>query len=144
MNCPPSRISRKRASSSGISGANCALTSTSGICTATPSSGPRPPIEKIRRDQQNACNDPVLGVLEAVVEALVAPAQPVAGSCDRERPDRRPDDREQAVGRERQPEDACRDRDEGADDRRDAADENTEVAPFGEPALGAVEPLGRD
>src|SRR5437660_176651 len=110
MNCPLPSTSRKRASSSGIRGANCPLTSTSGICMATHSSGLDPPVEEIRREEQNACNDDVLGVLEAVVEALVAPAEPVPGAGDAEGPDRRAHDREEAVRRERHLEDAGGDR----------------------------------
>src|SRR2546423_10235019 len=144
MNCPLPSTSRKRASSSGVRGANCPLASTSGICMATHSSGLDPPVEEIRREEQNACNDGVLRVLEAVVEALVAPAEAVARAGDPEGPHRRTDEREQAVGGERHLEDAGRDRDERAYDRRDAADEHAEVAPLREPALGAVEPLGRE
>src|SRR5579872_1288106 len=144
MNCPVPSTSRKRASSSGISGANCALTSTSGICMATHSSGLDPPVEEIRREQQNACNDRVLGVLEAMVEALVAPAEAVARAGDAEGPHRGADNREEAVGRERHLEDAGRDRHERAYDRRHAADEDAEVAPLAEPALRSVEPLRRE
>src|SRR5260370_18815539 len=121
MSCPPPSTSRKRASSSGISGAYCALTSTSGICTATHFSGLRPPVDKIRREEQNACNDCVFGVLEVVVEALVAPPEAEAGAGDPEGPDRGADDRVQAVGRERHLEDPGGNRDEGAYDRRHAA-----------------------
>src|SRR5258708_13849680 len=101
MNCPLPSTSRNRASSSGISGANCALTSTSGICTATHSSGLDPPVEEIRREQENACNDGVFGVLEIVIEALVAPAEPVARAGDSEGPHGGADHHQQADRRER-------------------------------------------
>src|SRR5438094_4494874 len=144
MNCPPSRISRKRASSSGISGAYCALTSMSGIvCTATHCSGLAPPIQEIRREQQKACHHRVLRVTEVVVELLVARAEPVAGARDPERPDGGPDQSEHGVRAERKSEDARRNRDERADNRRDAADEHADVAPVVEPALRPVEALGR-
>ena len=87
-----SRTSRKRASSSGISGAYCALTSMSGIVgTAIHFSGPQPPPSQVRRQQENACNDDVFGVFERVVEVLVAGAERVARPGDREGPDRRAD-----------------------------------------------------
>src|SRR5437899_11148979 len=99
MNWPPSRISRKRASSSGISGAYCALTSMSGIvCTATHCSDLAPPIQEIRREDQNAYHDGVLGVPEVVVELLVARAEPVAGPGDTEGPDGGADQGQHGVG----------------------------------------------
>src|SRR3954471_1830937 len=101
MNWPLPRISLNTASSSAWSGAYCALTSTSGICTAPHFSGVEPPVDEIRRQDQNACNHRVLDVGEIVVEALVARAQAVAGPGDRERPDRRADERVEAVGAER-------------------------------------------
>src|SRR5579862_345174 len=112
MNCPPSRTSRKRASSSGISGSYWEWTSTSGIVTASHFSGAEPPVDQIRRENENACHDGVLGVLEAVVEALEARTQAVTDTGDGERPDRGPDRRVDRVRRQRHLEDAGRDRDE--------------------------------
>src|ERR1700730_1335281 len=99
MNSPESAISRKRASSSGISGSYWEWTSTSGIVTAPHCSGLPQPIDEIRREHENACNDRVLHVLEAVVKALVARAEPIAHAGDRERPDCRADDRVEGIGR---------------------------------------------
>src|SRR3954447_9562950 len=101
MNCPPSRTSRKRASSSAFSGAYWEWTSTSGIVTAIHCSGLAYAEDEIRRDEQNACNDRVFGVAEVVMEALVARAETVAGAGDREGPDRRAHERQEGVRRER-------------------------------------------
>src|SRR5438874_4972649 len=139
MNSPLSRTSRKRASSCGFSGAYWEWTSTSGIVTASHFSGVRQPIDEIRRQHENACHDDVFRVAEVVVETFVARAKPVAGARDRERPDRRADERQQDVRREGHPEDAGRDRDERAHERRQPADEHADVPPAVEPALGAVE-----
>src|SRR5581483_6562300 len=84
---PPPRTSRNRASSSETSGAYCDWTSTSGIVTATHSSGGCPSIHEIRRRQENACHDRVLGVVKAVVEALEARSERVADASEHERPD---------------------------------------------------------
>src|SRR5579859_595539 len=146
MNSAEAMTSLKRASSSGIRGAYCALTSTSGIvCTASAHFSCLQPAEcQIRREEHDACNNGVLGVLEAVVEALVARAEAVADARDAEGPDRRADEGEQRVGSERHPEGARRNRDEGADDRSDPADEHADLPPPCEPALRACEALGGD
>src|SRR5882762_8439455 len=117
MNWPPSSTSRKRASSSGISGSYWEWTSTSGIVTAPHCSGLPQSIGEIRREHENACNDRVLRVLETVVEALVARAEPVACAGDRKGPDRRANQRVERVRSKRHLEDARGDRDERADDR---------------------------
>src|SRR6266581_1659890 len=143
MNWPPSSTSRKRASSSGISGSYWEWTSTSGIVTAPHCSGLPQPKDEIRRKRDNACNDRVLGVLEAVVEALIARAEPVARAGDREGPDGRAGHGVKRVGRKRHLEDARGNRDERSDDRRDAPDEHAEVPPTPKPPLGAIEALGR-
>src|SRR6476646_3261245 len=144
MNSPYSRTSRKRASSRGWSGAYCEWTSTSGIVTAGHFSGGRQSIDEIRRQDENACQDSVFDVVEAVVEALVARAEPVAGAGDRKRPDRRADEGEEAVRNEAHPEDAGRDRDERAHERRQPADEHPDVPEAVEPALGALQALGAE
>src|SRR4029077_4069459 len=100
MNWPPSSTSRKRDSSSGISGSYWEWTSTSGIVTAPHCSGPPQSIDEIRREHENACNDRVLCVLEAVVEALVARTEPIPHTGDRERPDRGADECVERIGRE--------------------------------------------
>src|SRR5258707_6047518 len=144
MNFPLSRISRNRASSRSWSGAYCALTSISGICTATHSSGLGPPVDEIRRAKQNACHDGVLGVFEAVIELLVAGSEPVAHAGDGEGPHGGSHQGEEGIRSEGHLEHPGRNRDERADDRRDPADEHADVTPAHEPALGAVEPLGRE
>src|SRR4030088_1257319 len=125
MNWPPSRTSRKRASSSGISGAYWEWTSTSGIVTAPHCSGP-PPVDEIRREQENACNDRVFDVLEAAIEALVARAEAVAHAGDREGPHRRAHERVERVRRQPHLEDARRNRDEGSHDRRHTPNKHAE------------------
>src|SRR5690348_15260964 len=97
MNCPPSSTSRKRASSSGISGSYWEWTSTSGIVTASHFSGAEQSIDEIRRQKENACHDRILRVLETVVEPLEARAEAVADARDRKRPDRRSDRRVEGV-----------------------------------------------
>src|SRR5690242_8415861 len=117
MNCPPSRTSRKRASSSGIRGSYWEWTSTSGIVTASHFSGAEPPVDEIRRENENACHDGVLHVLERVVEALEARAQRVADAAEGKGPDRRADGHRENEPRERELEDAGGDGDERADER---------------------------
>src|SRR3954469_22174939 len=115
MYWPPSRTSANAASTSARTEANWPLTSTRGIfCTASHSSD----LEKVRRQRENACNDRIFDVSEVVMEPLVARAQSVAGAGDRERPDGRAEEGQQRVRDERHAEDARRDRDERADDRR--------------------------
>src|SRR5262245_9158258 len=144
MNCPSSRTSRKRDSSSGISGAYCALTSTSGIgCTAFYCSGLPPSVYEIHREEQDTCKHNELHVPERVVEALVARAEGVAGARDPERPDGGADRGQHRVRPERDVEDARRNRDEGPHDRRHAAEQDAFVPPAAEPALGAVDLLRR-
>src|SRR5581483_9775568 len=128
MNWPPSRISRKRASSSGISGAYCALTSISGI-GGTASTNCSPAVDEIRRGSDDACNHEVFHVLEAVVEAVVARPECIADAGNGEGPDGGADGRQRGVRAERHLERARRDGDERTDDGRDAADEHADVAP---------------
>src|SRR5215471_17254864 len=117
MHAPDSTTSRNRASSSGSSGAYCAWTSTSGIvCTASQLTDLEAAINGIRRERDDACDRRVLEVLEVVVEALVARPEPVPRAGDCERPDRRADQRQHEVRRERDLEDAGRDRHERPDE----------------------------
>src|SRR5436853_1234503 len=139
MNWPVSSTSLKAASSLGMSGPYSALTSTSGIAMRSHFSLPYPPVDEIRRRQNDDRGDRVLDVAEVVIEAVVVRAEAVAGSGERERPDRGADEREERVRRERHLEDAGRDRDEGTDDRRDATERDAEIPPAVEPRLGFVE-----
>src|SRR5262245_6338579 len=138
-----SSTSRKAASSRGISGSYSALTSTRGIvCTRANSSGRYPPIDQIRQPGHDQHHDRVLDVVEAVVEAAVAPTEPVTRAGEGKGPHGGTGERQQRVRQERHLEDAGRDRDEGADDRHDPAEEDPEVPPALEPRLRAVEPRG--
>src|SRR6266404_616515 len=116
MNSADASTSLKRASSSGISGAYCALTSTRGmVCTASTHFSCLQPAEyQVRREEHDACKDGVLRVFEAMVEALVARAKAVADAGNRERPDRRADQRQERVRGERHPQRPGRDGDERA------------------------------
>ena len=80
--------------------------------------------------------DDVFDVAERVVEVL--PASPAAYPApgEREAPDRRAEERQDRVADERRLEDARRDRDERADDRRQPPEEDRPVLPALEPALG--------
>src|SRR5438874_9392965 len=128
MNVPDSRTSAKVRSSSGISGAYCALTSTSGIGgTASKSRGASSAQDQVDGEEQNSCNDRDLDVAEVVVELLVARAEPPADAGQRAAPDSRADEREHRVAPERDAKDPGGNRDERAHDRRDAAQEDRPV-----------------
>src|SRR5215218_8715489 len=144
MNVEDSRTAANRSRSSSISGAYCALTSTSGIFgTAAQSSGPPMTDYCGNDDQHDRRDDDVFCVAELVVEVLPLRAKSPADAGEREAPDRRAGDREQRVAPQRHPHYARRDRDERANDRRDTADRDREVAEAVEPALRAVEVLRR-
>src|SRR6478609_3362016 len=125
MNCPDSSTSEKARSSFGISGAYCALTSTSGISgTLGECRGASVTQDQVARENEDSCNHEVLDVAEAVMEALVARAERPPDGGEREAPQRRADQRQHRVPPERDPEDAGRDRHERAHDRRDPAQED--------------------
>src|SRR5436305_14249076 len=130
MKPPSSRTPRNAASSLGISGPYSALTSTSGIvCIRLNSSFRPPPIDQIRRRDEDPRHDGVLDVAEVVVGAVIRRAEPIAGSGEGERPDRRADERAEEGDPERHFEDARRDRDERAEDTRNTAEKNPEASP---------------
>src|SRR4051812_29213357 len=104
MNCPPASTSLNRASSSGISGAYCALTSISGICTAPHSSR-----HQIRREQKNACNDGVFDVSQVVMRMGVRGAERPTGGAEAEAEDGDPEQREHEEAAERDAHDPGRD-----------------------------------
>src|SRR5215831_7933727 len=140
----PSRTSWKAASSRGISGSYSARTSTRGIvCTRGNFSRSHPSIHQIRQRGDDACDDRVLDVAEAVVGAAIARAEAVAGAGEGEGPHGGAGKREQRVRQQPHLEDPCRDRDERADDRRDPAEKDGEVPPAAEPGLGSVETCRR-
>src|SRR5215813_4903075 len=130
----PSRTSWNAASSRGISGSYSARTSTRGIvCTRRHSSRSPSPIDQIRQHHGDGSHDRVLDVAEVVLEALVARAEAVADAHEGERPDGRPDESEAEEQRERHLEDPGGNRDEGADDREDRADQHAGPIPAPEP-----------
>src|SRR5207245_4989864 len=128
----------------GISGAYCALTSTSGIF-GTPSNGrgAASQHDADNRDDYQA-EDRVLRIPEAVVEAVVALPDTPTDAGQGEAPDRRAHERQHGVRPERCAEDAGGNGDERADDRSQPAEEDRPSLPAVEPALGVVEPLRRE
>src|SRR5436190_6638508 len=145
MNAADSRMSRKRASSSGIRGSYCALTSTSGIvCTAGHSSCTYPAIKEIRREHDDACDDRVIRIAQVVVRMRVGAAERPPGGSQPEAEDRAAEQREDEELAERDAHDPGGDRDEGADDGQGEAERDGPVAEALEPALGPVELRVRD
>src|SRR4051794_28162142 len=139
---PESRISANASFSCGMSGAYCALTSTSGIRgTPLQSIGPSSPQDQVGDADENSCNHGDFDEAELLVEALVARAERPADAREGEGPDCRADQRQDDVAAERDAEDPCRNRDERADDGSDAADEHGPVVVAVEPGLGAAELL---
>src|SRR3954447_26649585 len=142
MNAPDSRPSAKASFSCGMSGAYCALTSTSGIRgTPLQSIGPSAPQDQVGDADENSCNDGDFDEPELLVEALVARPERPADGREHEGPDRRADQRQDDVAAERDAEDPRRNRHERADNGSDAADEHRPVVVAVEPRLGAAELL---
>src|SRR3954447_4812424 len=88
---PPSSTSANACWSSGISGAYCALTSTSGMLGAdTALDGSRataaPPHEEVHEADRHAERDEVVDEAEVGVELLVTGAERPAGAREREAP----------------------------------------------------------
>src|SRR4051794_37974033 len=134
---PDSRISANASFSCGMSGAYCALTSTSGIRgTPLQSIGPSSPQDQVGDSDENSCNDHDFDVPELVVKTLVARAERPADAREGEAPDRRADQRQDDVATERDAEDPGWNRYERAHDGSDAADEHG-------PVVVAVEPRFR-
>src|SRR4029453_9123417 len=126
MNRPDSSTSPRRSFSSGISGAYCALTSTSGIIGAG-RSPKEMAVDQPAREQTDRGNDSVVNKTEILVYAPVSGSDTPADACPGEAPDRGADQREQRVPAEGRAKDTGGDRDERAYDRRHAADEDGEV-----------------
>src|SRR5262245_2513065 len=159
MKRPDSRTEEKRSSSSGISGAYCALTSTSGIGCVTRASVASPqrsspcggllgqpppallqiPPSEPRCTADNRSDDHVFDVVEGVVEVLPRFSRRVSSAREREAPDRRAREREERVAHERHLEHTRGDGDERPHDRRQPAQEYRPVLPTLEPALRPVE-----
>src|SRR5215210_1891242 len=145
MNWPDSRTDSNRFFSSSASGAYCAWTSTSGIFGTAVKCRGAPVANYSPHDRsQDRRRDHVFGVAERVVELLPARAEGPACAGEREGPRQRARDRQQRVAAKRHPEDAGRDRDEGADNGRDATDRDAPIAEPLEPRLGFVERVRRD
>src|SRR5438477_8924670 len=101
MNCPDSSTSWKRSSSSGISGAYCALWSACGIVgTASQSMGPDAQDEQ-REGGDGERDDGVVDEAEVVMDPRVAPPEAPADPGEGEAPDRGAEQRQRRVGRER-------------------------------------------
>src|SRR5262245_11630594 len=130
MKRPLSRARENASFSSGIRGAYCALTSTSGIGgTAAHRRGATPPDDQVSGKGNDRNRHEDLDITERVVELLPACAERIPGGCEPERPDRAADRGQGRVARKRSLEDAGGDRDERARDRREAADEDGPVLP---------------
>src|SRR5262245_38314830 len=119
MKAPDSSTLRKAASSSGISGAYCALTSTSGtLGMAVKSRGPYAPNDQVSGEQDDDPDDREVHVAEVAVRVRVArpqrPADPREAEAEHRAAHRGEGDEEP----ERHLEDPGRDGDEGAHERR--------------------------
>src|SRR5438105_15023073 len=113
MKRPDSSTSPRRSFSSGMKGAYCALTSTSGICTAGGlQSTEQEPCRGETHDGDHSVVDPT----EISVYPVVAGSDTPAGACEGKAPDRRARQRQHGVPDERRAEDTGGDRDERADD----------------------------
>src|SRR5574339_438384 len=122
MNRPDSRTSENRARSSGMNGAYCALTSTSGITTArvyprclrrirrkrasnrlvrAVGAGLAPTLQEAPGDRGDDSDDEhrddVVDEPERLVELLPARPRRPAGAGEREAPERRPEERQPDV-----------------------------------------------
>src|SRR5712691_6827268 len=140
MNAPlastPSIASRIR----GRNGSYCALTSTRGIGRTTGKSRrPSSANDQIHRQRDDSRRHRVVGEAEIAVKALVAVAEPIAGSRERKGPDRGTDQRQHAVAQQRHPEDSGRNRDERPDDGREPANQDREIVPTVEPAFSPLQ-----
>src|SRR6185436_17441196 len=142
MNVPDSSTSANAAWRRGISGAYCALTSTSGICgcTTRQSRGP-PAVPEIGGAEDEQPEHGVVHVVERVVEALPVRAERPPDAGEPEAPDGRAGNRQERVAAERHLEHPGRDRDERPKHRRDAAEGHDPVAPALERPLGSLELL---
>src|SRR6185295_16243734 len=144
MNSPESRTASKRARSSSISGAYCALTSTSGVGTARKATGAATADHEIGHAGHHEHGDRVVDVVELLVERLPASACGVARPREGDAPERRADEREHDVAAERHPEDPGGNRDERPGDGSDPPDQDRPVTPAVEPALRALQALVRE
>src|SRR5690348_8919503 len=143
-NCPWSSAPAKACWSSGISGAYCALTSTSGIF-GTPGNGrgalPVPDGDNRQGDEDDQ-RDP--DVCERVVERVVARSERPAACSEAEAEGGAADRCEREELRQRVTEEPGGDGDERANDRRREPERNGDTAEALEPALRSVHAFLRD
>src|SRR5438105_1985839 len=129
MKTPDSSTSARRSFSAGSRPAYCALTSTSGIWgTAAQSRRADAADYDVGHENHDRGDDRVLGVAEVVVEALVARSERPPGGGQPEAPRYAAEEGEDGEARHGHARDSGRDRDEGANDGRDAAEEDGGVA----------------
>src|SRR5437870_7458159 len=140
MNHPESMTSAIRSFSSSSSGAYCALTSTSGIRgTAAQSSPPSSADEPGSDEDDDEENDRDVDEAEVVVEGRPARAERPAAAGEPEAPGDAAEEGEEREAAERHPRQPGGDRDERADNRGHAAEEDRPAAPALEPAFRAFE-----
>src|SRR5919108_2616999 len=112
MNSPDSRTASNLRRSSSISGAYCALTSTSGIGTAIKRTRAPATDQEIGHSEHDRSRDRVVDVVEVLVERLPARPEGVANAGEGDAPERRADEREDRVADELRAKDPGGDRDE--------------------------------
>src|SRR3954465_614157 len=139
MNGPESAPAAIRSWICGIRRSYWALTLTSGVSGTTGLESREPPEYQVQHEQRGSCQE---REVEGVVKTLVVAAEGVTGAGQREGPDRRPERRQPEIRPERHAEDAGRNRDERAHDRRDPAEQDGPAVVPVEPALRPAEALG--
>src|SRR5262249_29613640 len=143
-NRPSSSTSAKACWSSGISGAYCALTSTSGIF-GTPRHGRRAlSIPQKRQAHNHERDEGDAHVRQRVVELVVVRAERPAAGGEAEAEDRAAEERLRDEAGERLGQDPGGEGDERADHRSGEAERNGDAIEAVEPSLGALDPLRRD
>src|SRR5919206_3951047 len=140
MNSPASRTLCMRSRSSGIRGAYCARTSTSGIAAmARQSSRAQFAHDHCGEEREDRGDDDVVHVTEVAVEMRIARAERPADGGECEGPDGGADRGQHDVPAERHPKDPGRDRDERPHHRSHPTDQDDQIVPALEPPLGTVE-----
>src|SRR5215211_3873190 len=114
MNSPRPRTSSNCARSASSTGAYCAFTSISGIGTSRKASCASSACYQVRHEQDKACEERVVDVVEVLVELLPLRPERPPDAGKREAPDRGADQRQHRVTPELHLEHAGRDRDERA------------------------------
>src|SRR5262245_61805070 len=140
MNLPDSSTSPRRSFNSGISGAYCALTSTSGII-GTGTSPEEVAEQEPGREQTDRDDDSVIDPTEILVYPPVTGSDTPPDACPGKAPDRRADEREDGVPPERRAEHPGGNRDERAHERGHTPDQHRCIPALVEPALRTREGL---